>query len=53
MKPVIKKVMTKVQTMLGKTPYKPNLSEVRTNVYREKRGLPPVRDANGKVKKAK
>ncbi len=51
-KPVIKKAMDKVKTMLGKTPYKPNLSEVRANVYREKRGLPPVRDANGKIKKA-
>ena len=38
-KPAIKQVMTKVNKILGKTPYKPTQSELRTNEYRVKKGL--------------
>ncbi len=41
-KPVIKKVMTKVKTMLGQSPHRPNLAEQRTNRYREKKGMLPI-----------
>ena len=43
-KPVIKKVMTKVQKLLGKKEERrPNLTERMTEKYREKKGLPPVK----------
>ena len=38
-KPAIKQVLTKVNKILGKTPYKPTQSELRTNEYRIKKGL--------------
>ena len=38
-KPAIKQVLTKVNKALGKTPYKPTQSELRTNEYRIKKGL--------------
>ena len=38
-KPVVKKVLTKVNAILGKKPYSPTQSEIRTNQYREKKGL--------------
>ena len=38
-KPAIKQVLTKVNKILGKTPYKPTQSELRTNEYRVKKGL--------------
>jgi len=38
-KPAIKQVLTKVNKMLGKTPYRPTQSEIRTNEYRVKKGL--------------
>ena len=38
-KPAIKQVLTKVNKALGKTPYKPTQSEIRTNEYRVKKGL--------------
>ena len=38
-KPLVKKAIGKVQKMLGKTPYRPTSSEIRTNRYREKKGL--------------
>tara|TARA_B100000575_G_scaffold95476_1_gene76081 strand:+ start:10427 stop:11284 length:858 start_codon:yes stop_codon:yes gene_type:complete len=41
-KPVIKKMMTKVQKKLGKTPPKLTRMDRITNKYREKRGLPPT-----------
>ena len=46
-KPVIKKVIGKVQKMMGKTPYRPTQSEVQTNQYREKKGLPPLKKKKG------
>ena len=38
-KPAIKQVMNKVNKALGKTPYKPTQSELKTNEYRVKKGL--------------
>ena len=38
-KPAIKQVIGKVNKALGKTPYKPTRSELRTNEYRVKKGL--------------
>ena len=38
-KPAIKQVIGKVNKALGKTPYKPTKSELRTNEYRIKKGL--------------
>ena len=38
-KPAIKQVLTKVNKILGKTPYKPTQAELRTNEYRVKKGL--------------
>ena len=48
-KPVIKKVIGKVQKILGKTPYRPTLSEIRTNEYREKKGMLPLKFGQKKV----
>jgi len=42
-KPVVKKIWTTIQKKLGKEVKRPNLSEVRTNKYREKKGLPPIK----------
>ena len=38
-KPAIKQIIGKVNKALGKTPYKPTQSELRTNEYRVKKGL--------------
>ena len=48
-KPVIKKVIGKVQKILGKTPYRPTLSEIQTNQYREKKGMLPLKFGKKKV----
>ena len=42
-KPVVKKIWTTIQKKLGKEVKRPTLSEVRTNKYREKKGLPPIK----------
>ena len=42
-KPVIKKVWTTVQKKLGKSVRRPSISEIKTDKYREKRGLPPIK----------
>ena len=42
-KPVVKKLMAKVQKILGKTPRRPTLMEKRTDQYREKKGLLPMK----------
>jgi hypothetical protein len=47
-KPAIKQATAKIQKMLGKTPYRPSRSEVQSNLYREKKGLPPLKNAKGK-----
>ena len=43
-KPIIKQIINRVKKMLGKKVRRPNLSERRTTSYREKRGLPPVKE---------
>jgi hypothetical protein len=42
-KPLVKQVLTRVQKILGKKVVTPNLSQKRTNAYREKRNLPPLK----------
>ena len=49
-KPVVKKLLTKVQTLLGKTPAKPSRSEVIADQYRLKKGLPPLKKPKKKKK---
>ena len=48
-KPVVKKVIAKVQKILGKTPYRPTLSEIQTNQSREKKGMLPLKFGQKKV----
>ena len=43
-KPIIKQVVNKVKKALGKKVKRPNLSEKITNAYREKKGLPPLKN---------
>ena len=43
-KPIIKQIVNRVKKALGKKVKRPNLSEKRTNSYREKRGLPPLKE---------
>ena len=43
-KPIIKQIVNRVKKILGKKIKRPNLSERRTTSYREKRGLPPVKE---------
>ena len=50
-KPIIKKVITAVQKKLGKTPRKLTISEIRSNQYREKKGLLPMKFGPKKKKK--
>ena len=49
-KPILQQVIKKIKKILGKKVKRPNLSEKRTNSYREKRGLPPLKN---KVKSKK
>ena len=42
-KPAIKQALTKANAILGKTPERPNRSEVLANEYRKKKGLPPLK----------
>ena len=42
-RPVVKKIWAKIQKKLGKEVKRPSMSEVRTNKYREKKGLPPIK----------
>jgi len=42
-KPVITKIWKTIQKKLGKDIKRPSISELRTNKYREKKGLPPVK----------
>ena len=42
-KPVITKIWKTIQKKLGKKPYVPSKSEIETNKYREKKGLPPMK----------
>ena len=47
-KPVVKKALTKVQSLLGKKPRRLTHQEVIANRYREKRGLPALKDPKKK-----
>ena len=42
-KPVVKKIWATIQKKLGKEVKRPSMAEVRTNKYREKKGLPPIK----------
>ena len=42
-RPVVKKIWATIQKKLGKEVKRLTLSEVRTNKYREKKGLPPIK----------
>ncbi len=52
-KPAVKQVMTKVNAILGKTPYRPTQAELRTNEYRKKKGLLGINFAKEHSKKMK
>jgi len=52
-KPAIKTGLTKVNKILGKTPYKPTQSELRTNEYRVKKGLVGIPFAKDHAKRMK
>ena len=52
-KPLVKKISAKVKKVLGKTPYRPTASEIRTNQYREKKGLLPKNFEKDHQKKMK
>ena len=42
-KPILTKIWKTIQKKFGKTVRRPSLSEIQTNKYREKKGLPPVK----------
>ena len=50
-KPAIKKAMGAIQKKLGKTPYRPTQSEIKTNEYRVKKGLLGINFAKRAKKK--
>jgi len=52
-KPVVKKTIAKVKKLLGKTPYRPTLSELQTNRFREKKGMLPINFEKNHQKKMK
>ena len=45
-RPVVKKIWTTIQKKLGKDVKRLSMAEVRTNKYREKKGLPPIKKKN-------
>ena len=52
-KPAVKKVIGKVNAILGKTPYQMTESEKKTNEYRVKKGLLPIPFAKNHAKRMK
>ena len=52
-KPAVKQVMTKVNAILGKTPYRPTQAELKTNEYRKKKGLLGINFAKNHQKREK
>ena len=42
-RPVIKKLWTTLQKKIGKNVQPPTRSEIKTNEYRQKKGLPPLK----------
>jgi len=45
-KPIIKKATDFVKKKLGKKVSPPTRAEIKTNEYREKKGLPPIKKKN-------
>jgi hypothetical protein len=45
-KPILTKIWKTIQKKLGKKVSRPSISEIRTNKYREKKGLPPIKRKN-------
>ena len=43
LKPAFKQIIKRVQKLFGKKTTKPTLQSIRTNAYREKKGLPPLK----------
>ena len=52
-KPAVKQVLTKVNAVLGKTPYRPTQAELKTNEYRKKKGLLGINFAKNHQKREK
>ena len=52
-KPAVKKVIGKVNAILGKTPYQLTQDELKTNEYRVKKGLLPIPFAKNHAKREK
>ena len=52
-KPAVKKAIGAIQKKLGKTPYSPTQSEIRTNKYREKKGMLGINFAKEHQKREK
>ena len=52
-KPVVKKAIGTIQKKLGKTPYRPTQSELKTNEYRVKKGLLGINFAKEHAKREK
>ena len=42
-RPVVKKIWATIQKKLGKDMKRLSLSEIKTNEYRQKKGLPPLK----------
>jgi len=42
-KPIVKQIIKRVKKILGKEPPKLSATEIQTNKYREKKGLPPLK----------
>ena len=42
-KPLLKQATKKIKCLLGKKIGKPSRAEIKTNQYREKKGLPPLK----------
>ena len=49
-KPIVKQIIKRVQKLLGKEPPKLSQSEIQANKFREKRGLPPLKQPKKKKK---
>jgi hypothetical protein len=43
LKPIFKQLINRVKKLFGKKVVRPGLSELRSNSYREKKGLPPLK----------
>ena len=49
-KPIVKQIIKKIQKLLGKEPPKLSANEIQANKFREKRGLPPLKQPKKKKK---